>query len=98
MFTGYAAPKAGGRNNNTAVITREHALGSGVILASDGYVVTNAHVVEGAQRIQFALAQRDGTSPFDISPVGRRKILEAKLVASDKEPDLRWRQVDAHNL
>jgi len=98
MVTGYAPTKASGRNNNTAVIAREHALGSGVILASDGYIVTNAHVVEGAQRIQVALAQRDGTSPFDISPVGRRKILEAKLVGSDKETDLALLKVDAHNL
>jgi serine protease Do len=98
MVTGYAPTKASGRNNNTAVIAREHALGSGVILASDGYIVTNAHVVEGAQRIQVALAERDGTSPFDISPVGRRKLLEAKLVGLDKETDLALLKVDAHNL
>src|SRR5258708_4743128 len=98
MVTGYAPARATARNNNSAVIAREHALGSGVILASDGYIVTNAHVVEGAQRIQVALAERDGTSPFDISPVGRRKILEAKLVGSDKETDLALLKVDAHNL
>src|SRR5260370_26383598 len=98
MVTGYAPTKASARNNTTAVIAREHALGSGVMLASDGYIVTNADVVEGAQRIQVALAQRDGTSPFDISPVGRRKILEAKLVGSDKETDLALLKVDAHNL
>src|SRR5260370_10883756 len=97
MVTGYAPTKASGRNNNTAVIAREHTLGSGVILASDGYIVTNAHLVEGAQRIQVALAERDGTSPFDISPVGRRRILEAKLVGSDKETDLALVKVDAHN-
>jgi len=70
MVTGYAPTQASGRNNNTGVITREHALGSGVILASDGYIITNAHVVEGAQRIQVALAERDGTSP-----IGRRALL-----------------------
>jgi serine protease Do len=97
MVTGYAPTKASGRNNNIAVITREHTLGSGVILSSDGYIITNAHVVEGAQRIQVTLAERDGTSPFDISPAGRRRILEAKLVGSDKETDLALLKVDAHN-
>jgi serine protease Do len=96
--TGYAPTKASARNNNTAVIAREHALGSGVILTSDGYIVTNAHVVEGAQRIQVALAERVSTSPFDISPVGRRKILIAKLVGTDKETDLALLKVDAHDL
>lgn len=97
MVTGYVPTRASGRNSNTAVITREHALGSGVILASDGYIITNAHVVEGAQRIQVALPERDGTSPFDISPAGRRRILDAKLVGSDKETDLALLKVDAHN-
>jgi len=55
-------------------------------------------VVEGAQRIQVALAERDGYFSFDISPAGRRKILEAKLVGSDKETDLALLKVDAHNL
>jgi serine protease Do len=98
MVTGYAPARATARNNNSAVIAREHALGSGVILGSDGYIVTNAHVVEGAQRIQVALAERDGTSPFDISPVGRRKVLKARVVGSDKETDLALLKVDAHNL
>jgi serine protease Do len=97
MVTGYVPTRASGRNSNTAVIAREHALGSGVILAADGYIITNAHVVEGAQRIQVALAERNGTSPFDISPAGRRRILEAKLVGSDKGTDLALLKVDAHN-
>jgi serine protease Do len=97
IVTGYAPTKASSRNTNIAVIAREHALASGVILAADGYIITNAHVVEGAQRIQAVLAERDGTSPFDISPVGRRRILEAKLVGSDKETDLALLKVDAHN-
>jgi serine protease Do len=98
MVTAYAPTHATARNNNTVAIARERALGSGVILASDGYIVTNAHVVEGARRIQVALAGLDATSPFDISPIGRRKILEAKLVGSDKETDLALLKVDAQNL
>ena len=41
--------------SQTAFIVRQHAVGSGVIVDSTGYIITNAHVVEGAQRIRVAL-------------------------------------------
>jgi len=50
LTTGYA-PADG-------ALVRQRASGSGVILDPDGYVVTNAHVVEGARRVQVALAVR----------------------------------------
>ncbi|MEG9439012.1 trypsin-like peptidase domain-containing protein [Edaphobacter sp. HDX4] len=80
------------------MLAREHAIGSGVILASDGYIVTNAHVVEGAHQIQVVLPERNGSSPFDIFPVGKRKVLEAKLIGADKETDLAVLKVDADHL
>jgi len=52
----------------------ESSLGSGVIASADGYVVTNNHVIAGADEIQVAL--RDGRST------------EAQLVGSDPESDV----------
>ncbi len=48
--------------------------GSGVILDSQGWIVTNHHVIDGAQRIQVALS--DGST------------MEAKLIGSDPSTDL----------
>src|ERR1035441_7353738 len=49
LVTGYGALEENNRGQ-TALITRKHAIGSGVIVDPGGYIITNAHVVEGAQR------------------------------------------------
>ena len=60
------------------------ALGSGVIVSQDGYIVTNHHVIDGADQIKVDLT--DGRS-FD-----------AKLVGSDPPSDLAVLKIEASNL
>jgi serine protease Do len=96
--TAYGPVDSGTRSDDVALFVRQQAIGSGVILDPNGYIITNAHVVKGAQRIRVALADRPGSSPLDIPPVGKRKILEAKLIGIDKDTDLALLKVDAHNL
>lgn len=84
--------------DNVAQFARQHDIGSGVILDPNGYIITNAHVVEGAQRIRVALAVPDGSGPFDTAAASARRILDAKLVGADKDTDLALLKVDAHDL
>ncbi|HEY5897466.1 MAG TPA: Do family serine endopeptidase, partial [Burkholderiales bacterium] len=63
---------------------RAASLGSGVIVSTSGYVLTNHHVVEAADEIEVALA--DG------------KKLLAKVVGNDPETDLAVLRVDSENL
>jgi serine protease DegQ len=63
---------------------RASSLGSGVIVSTSGYVLTNHHVVEAADEIEVTLA--DG------------KKLLAKVVGNDPDTDLAVLRVDADNL
>src|SRR5258706_3695417 len=53
--TGYAAPEDSDATSTAALLSKQHITGSGIILSSDRYIVTNAHVVRGARRIQVRL-------------------------------------------
>ena len=91
LVTGYAP--ADGQ------LVKQRASGSGVILDSDGYVITNAHVVQGARRVQVALAG------LASGPPGARSILKAPgrvvgavVVGTDLETDLAVLKLDEKGL
>jgi serine protease Do len=96
LVTGYGSLKEEERSQ-TALIVRQHAVGSGVIVDPNGYIMTNAHVVEGAERIRVALPLAGGDSNGDV-PVGKRRILEARLLGQHKETDLALLKIDATSL
>jgi serine protease Do len=95
LVTGYA-PLHEENRSQTALIVRQHAVGSGIIVDPNGYIMTNAHVVEGAQRIRVALPV-----PGDIGrpvPIGKRQIVEARLLGVHKETDLALLKIEEKDL
>jgi putative serine protease PepD len=71
--------------DSVAYITTGSGTGSGFVISDDGYIVTNAHVVEGS----------GGTIKAKI---GDGKTLDAKLVGQDASTDLALLKVSATNL
>ena len=97
LVSGYGPVREQEDKSHTAFIVRQHAVGSGVIVDSHGYIMTNAHVVEGAQRIQVALPLSGGDSSGQV-PIGKRRIVEARLVGQHKETDLALLKIDQDDL
>lgn len=64
--------------------SKQEGLGSGVIVSPDGYILTNNHVVEGADELEISLAD------------GRKYI--AKLIGTDPKTDVAVVKVEADNL
>jgi serine protease Do len=97
LVTGYGTVDENSRGQ-TALITREQAIGSGVVVDPDGYIMTNAHVVEGAQRIHVALPMASVDFPDQIAPVGKQRIVEARLIGLHKETDLALIKIEESGL
>jgi serine protease Do len=97
VVTGYGPLEDHG-HADAAVIVREHAIGSGIIVDPDGYIMTNAHVVEGAQRIRVILPPPPTDSPLEPQPVRAAQILDAKLLGIHKASDLALLKVEASHL
>src|SRR5208282_807286 len=72
----------GGQPGNGPI--REHSLGSGVIVDAKGYIVTNRHVVEKADRIRVKLMDDLESTPGH----------DARLIGTDQETDLAVIKID----
>jgi len=99
LATGYGAVEESSRNNMGLAVEKQRSVGSGVIVDPNGYIVTNAHVVAGAQRVQVILP----TLAADQSPLrslvgARGQIVDAQIVGADHELDLALLKVDRAGL
>ena len=86
-------------SGDTSVLTRQRALGSGVIVDPDGYIVTNAHVVAGAQSIQVLVIPTNALFvPQKTSFAFHQQSYPAKLIGINRVADLAIIKIEATNL
>ncbi len=88
QFFGGGGFGGGGRNGGPRQVPpgshREGGLGSGVIISSDGYILTNNHVVDGATDVVVALPDR--------------REFKAKVIGADPKTDIAVIKIPADNL
>jgi serine protease Do len=99
LVTGYGAIDSHSRGGETGlVIGRQRGIGSGAIIAAEGYVVTNAHVVAGAKRVQVVLPGAvKGNGPMQ-SLTESGQTVEARIVGTARDIDLALLKVEATGL
>src|SRR5260370_982792 len=73
-----------------AVVSQQRSSGAGILISSDGYIVSHAHVLQGARRLQVMLNEA-------VSNVGSH-VLNAKLVGMDRQTDLAVIKIDLPGL
>ena len=74
----------GGRRQRQVQTPKRTAAGSGVIISADGYIVTNNHVVDGADELMVTLNDN--------------KEYSARIIGADATTDLALIKIDAKNL
>ena len=84
---------------NTDVVSRQRVLGSGVIVDSDGYIMTNAHVVVGAQRIRVTIVPTVVEIVTGAPSLHRQqRVYDAKLLGLDRFVDLALLKIEEKGL
>ncbi|MCD7714082.1 MAG: Do family serine endopeptidase [Prevotella sp.] len=76
--------KGGGTQKRQVQTPKKEASGSGVIISEDGYIVTNNHVVEGADELTITLNDN--------------REFSARIIGTDKTTDLALIKIDGKNL
>lgn len=74
-----------GRRQRQVQTPKRAAAGSGVIISADGYIVTNNHVVDGADELTVTLNENS-------------KEYSARIIGADKTTDLALIKIDAKDL
>jgi serine protease Do len=95
--TGYAP--AQGAETAAGLLATQRSGGSGVILDSDGYIITNAHVIQGGHRVQVILPvpkEKQERFQSTVRPKGIR--VGAQIIGVDTETDLALLKVEGKDL
>ncbi|HKW33891.1 MAG TPA: S1C family serine protease [Candidatus Acidoferrum sp.] len=80
LVTGFGPLEEGDHGGTSAVIGRQRAIGSGFVIDESGYIMTNARVVSGAQRVQMILPNTDTESSLQAALSTRTRIVPGRIV------------------
>lgn len=98
LVSGYGQIEESEHGNTGVVIGRQRAIGSGFIIDPSGYIITNAHVVKGAQRVQVVLSSGNTDDSVEGVLAAKTSLVTARIIGVTSEIDLALLKVDARGL
>jgi serine protease Do len=98
LVTGYGPLEDSERGNAGVVIGRQRAIGSGFVIESSGYIITNAHVVRGAQRVQVVLPVANADGSLEAALSTRTNSVPARIIGVTSEIDLALLKIEGGKL
>ena len=98
LVTGFGATDEDDTSDSSPV-ERERSLGAGIVVDPDGYIITNYHVVKGADRVRVQFTPANTDESQALAQLQRRgKVLSAKVLGFSKQIDLAVLKVEATGL
>jgi serine protease Do len=98
VVSGFGQVDEGGNHAAGLVIGPQRAIAAGFVIDSTGYIVTNAHVVQGAQEVQVVLPDGDSTKTPLQSLSTHGALVAAHIVGIATDVDLAVLKVDGLTL
>jgi serine protease Do len=98
LVSSYGARDEGSKGNTQMVLGRQQSTGSGFVIDPDGSIITNAHVVDGAQRIQIVLPAENADGSLQTALSTRTRVIPARIIGVAAELDLAVLKVEGLKL
>src|SRR5262245_38995739 len=98
LVSSYGARGDDARGDASMVVGPQRSTGSGFVIDPDGYILTNAHVVSGAQRVQIILPSDKADGSLATALSSKMYMASARIVGITTELDLALLKIDGMKL